>query len=256
MAAEPDGPQAALVAINPSTGAVLAMYGGRSFHASQFNLAVQGERQPGSSFKPFVLATALKEGISPLSTFVSKPVSIFLGNKYWNVHNYEGEYLGPIDLVKATAASDNSVFAQLTKLVGPANVARTAHELGITSHLDAVFSIGLGTQAVNPLEMARAYGTFANGGYSINGKVFGERAARRSRDQGRRPASVVYNNAPVAQACDDGRRRGARDAAARGRRDRAARARRPRSRTGRSPARPARPRTTATRGSSATRRSS
>ena len=90
----PDGPQAALVALNPSNGAVLAMYGGRSFHASQFNLAVQGERQPGSSFKPFVLATALKEGISPLSTFTSKPVSIFLGNKYWYVHNYEGEYLG------------------------------------------------------------------------------------------------------------------------------------------------------------------
>src|SRR4051812_48951455 len=141
----PDGPQAALVALNPATGAVLTMYGGRSFHASQFNLAVQGERQPGSSFKPFVLATALKEGISPLSTFVSKPVSIFLGNKYWYVHNYEGEYLGPIDLVKAISASDNSVFAQLTKVVGPSKVARTAHALGITSPLDGVFSIGLGT---------------------------------------------------------------------------------------------------------------
>src|SRR5213079_400723 len=118
----PDGPQAALVAINPSNGAVLAMYGGRNFHASQFNLAVQGERQPGSSFKPFVLATALKEGISPASTFVSKPVSILLGNKYWNVNNYEGEYLGTIDLTKAISASDNSVFAQLTKDVGPSNV--------------------------------------------------------------------------------------------------------------------------------------
>ena len=87
--------------INPSTGAVLAMVGGSNFHQSQFNLAVQGERQPGSSFKPFVLATALKQGISPLTTFTSKPVSIFLGNKYWSVHNYEGEYLGPIDLTKA-----------------------------------------------------------------------------------------------------------------------------------------------------------
>jgi penicillin-binding protein 1A len=192
----PTGPQAALVAINPSTGAVLAMYGGRSFHASQFNLAVQGERQPGSSFKPFVLATALKEGISPLSTFVSKPVSIFLGNKYWNVHNFEGEYLGPIDLVKATAASDNSVFAQLTKVVGPANVARTAHELGITSHLDGVFSIGLGTQAVNPLEMARAYATFANGGYNVSGKVFANepRAITTIRDVS---GGLVYNNTPA-----------------------------------------------------------
>jgi penicillin-binding protein 1A len=190
------GPQAALVAINPSTGAVLAMYGGRSFHTSQFNLAVQGERQPGSSFKPFVLATALKEGISPLSTFVSKPVSIFLGNRYWSVHNFEGEYLGPIDLVKAISVSDNSVFAQLTKVVGPENVAREAHAVGITSKLDGVFSIGLGTQAVNPLEMARAYGTFANGGYNVSGKVFANepRAITTIRDPS---GKVLYNNAPV-----------------------------------------------------------
>ncbi|MDX6487080.1 MAG: penicillin-binding protein, partial [Gaiellaceae bacterium] len=171
----PDGPQAALVAINPSNGAVVAMYGGRNFHASQFNLAVQGERQPGSSFKPFVLATALKEGIAPQTTFVSKPTSIFLGNKYWNVHNFEGEYLGPIDLVKAISASDNSVFAQLTRVVGPTNVVRTAHALGITSPLQGVFSIGLGSQAVNPLEMARAYSTFGNGGYRIDGAKFGNR---------------------------------------------------------------------------------
>ena len=191
----PDGPQAALVALNPSNGAVLVMYGGRSFHESQFNLAVQGERQPGSSFKPFVLATALKEGISPLSTFTSKPISIFLGNKYWTPSNYEGEYLGPIDLVKAIAVSDNSVFAQLTKVVGPANVARTAHELGITSRLDGVFSIGLGTQAVNPLEMARAYASFENGGYRIDGKVFGDtpRAITKIEDV---KGKVIYANAP------------------------------------------------------------
>jgi penicillin-binding protein 1A len=169
-----EGPQAALVAINPTNGAVVAMYGGRNFHASQFNLAVQGERQPGSSFKPFVLATALKEGIAPQTTFVSKPVSIFLGDKYWPVHNYEGEYLGAIDLWKAISASDNAVFAQLTKLVGPQHVVTAAHEMGITSKLENVFSIGLGSQAVNPLEMARAYGTFANGGYRIDGKVFGD----------------------------------------------------------------------------------
>jgi penicillin-binding protein 1A len=170
----PDGPQAALVAINPSNGAVVAMYGGRSFHVSQFNLAVSGERQAGSAFKPFVLATALKEGISPLTTFVSKPISIFLGNRYWSPQNYEGEYLGNIDLVTAISVSDNSVFAQLTRVVGPANVARTAHQVGIKSRLDDVFSIGLGTQGVNPLEMARAYATFANGGYRIDGKVLGD----------------------------------------------------------------------------------
>jgi penicillin-binding protein 1A len=191
-----DGPQAALVAINPTNGAVVAMYGGRSFHASQFNLAVQGERQPGSSFKPFVLATALEQGIAPQTTFVSKPISIFLGDKYWPVHNYEGEYLGPIDLWKAISASDNSVFAQLTKLVGPRNVAATAHRLGITSHLDPFFSIGLGTQAVNPLEMARAYATFANGGYRIDGQVFGDEPRAITEIDGV-DNNVLYANAPV-----------------------------------------------------------
>jgi penicillin-binding protein 1A len=192
----PDGPQAALVTINPANGAVLAMYGGRNFHASQFNLAVQGERQPGSSFKPFVLATALQEGIAPSSTFVSKPVSIFLGDRYWTPHNYEGEYLGTIDLVKAISVSDNSVFAQLTKVVGPANVARNARRLGITSPLHGVFSIGLGTQAVNPLEMARAYATFANGGYRVDGKVVGDhpRAITHIDDA---KGKVVYANAPL-----------------------------------------------------------
>jgi len=194
----PDGPQAALVTINPSTGAVLAMVGGSNFHESQFNLAVQGERQPGSSFKPFVLATALKQGISPLTTFTSKPVSIFLGNKYWNVHNFEGEYLGPIDLTKAISASDNSVFAQLTRVVGPAGVARTAKQLGITSPLRSYFAIGLGAEAVNPLEMARAFGSFANGGYRIDGSAFGNepRAVTRIDDVAGEP---VYDNAPVKQ---------------------------------------------------------
>jgi penicillin-binding protein 1A len=168
---DPNGPTAALVAIDPRTGAVLAMVGGRNFHHSQFNLAVQGERQPGSSFKPFVLATALKEGISPQTTFTSGPISIFLGNKYWNVHNYEGESLGVIDLAKAIAASDNTVFAQLTKVVGPANVVRTAHEMGIIRPLQSYFAIGLGAEPVSPLEMARAYATFANDGVRVDGSL-------------------------------------------------------------------------------------
>src|SRR3954468_20795214 len=131
----PDGPQAALVSIDAKTGAVVAMYGGRNFHGSQFNLAVQGERQPGSSFKPFVLATALKEGIAPQTTFESKPVSIFLGDKYWPGNNYEGEFLGNIDLRTAISVSDNAVVAQLTKYVGPAQVAATARQMGITGQL-------------------------------------------------------------------------------------------------------------------------
>src|SRR5207248_8585823 len=120
------GPTAALVALDAHSGAVHAMVGGRNYHQSQFNLATQGERQPGSAFKPFVLAAALQSGIAPSTTLVSKPVSIFLGDKLWNVSNYEGEYLGAITLNQAIAASDNSVFAQLTNIVGPPTVARVA----------------------------------------------------------------------------------------------------------------------------------
>jgi len=191
----PSGPQAALVAINPTDGSVLAMVGGRNFHVSQYNLATARERQTGSAFKPFVLATALREGISPLTTYVSKPVSIFLGNRYWSVHNYEGEYLGPIDLIKAIAVSDNSVFSQLTRDVGPANVVKTAHTVGITGPLQSYFAIGLGVEPVSVLEMARAYATFANDGNRVDGTVFGNepRAVTTIDNDAHK---VVYANVP------------------------------------------------------------
>ena len=153
-------PAAALVAIDAKTdpGAILAMVGGANYHKNQFNLATQGERQPGSSFKPFVLATALKEDISPSSILTSsKQVTINADGRVWTVNNYEGEALGPVDLAKAIAYSDNSVFSQLTAIVGPRNVAQTARELGITSKLNGYFAIGLGGEPATPLEMARAY---------------------------------------------------------------------------------------------------
>jgi penicillin-binding protein 1A len=168
------GPTAALVAIDPHTGAVLAMIGGRNYHRSQFNLATQGERQPGSSFKPFVLAAALEDGIAPSTTLVSKPITIDIGGRLWPVNNYEGEYLGPIDLTQAIAYSDNSVFAQLTDIVGPARVVRAAKQLGITTPLKPYFAIGLGAEPATPLEMARAFSAFANGGYRIDGSILGD----------------------------------------------------------------------------------
>ena len=126
MADPTDGPSAALVAIDPRNGAVRAMVGGNNYRKSQFNLAVQGVRQPGSSFKPFVLATALRQGISPATRFESTPQSIDLGDKDWVVGNYDDAYLGSIDLETATVESDNAVYAQLTQLVGSKNVAETA----------------------------------------------------------------------------------------------------------------------------------
>jgi penicillin-binding protein 1A len=169
-------PAVALVAIDTQNdpGAIRAMVGGANYHKNQFNLATQGERQPGSSFKPFVLATALKENISPSSILTSsKHVDINIGGKIWPVDNYEGEALGPINLSQAIAYSDNSVFSQLTAIVGPGNVAATAHQLGITSKLNGYFAIGLGAEPATPLEMARAYASFADGGKRIDGSIFG-----------------------------------------------------------------------------------
>jgi penicillin-binding protein 1A len=169
-------PAVALVAIDTQSdpGAIRAMVGGANYHKNQFNLATQGERQPGSSFKPFVLATALKENVSPSSILTSsKEVTINADGRQWQVNNYEGEALGPITLSQAIAYSDNSVFSQLTAIVGPRNVAATAHQLGITSKLEGYFAIGLGAEPATPVEMARAYGSFADGGKRIDGSIFG-----------------------------------------------------------------------------------
>ena len=168
------GPTAALVVLDAHTGAVLAMVGGENYHKSQFNLATQGERQPGSSFKPFVLATALKQGIAPSSILTSsKQVTINADGRLWVVNNFEGEALGPIDLGKAIAYSDNSVFSQLTAIVGPRNVRDTARALGFTTPLQGYFAIGLGAEPATPLEMARAYTSIADGGDRIDGSIFG-----------------------------------------------------------------------------------
>ena len=170
----PDGPAAALVAIDLKTGAVKAMFGGRNFRESQFNLAAQAKRQPGSAFKPIVLATAMGQGISPLTELESKKVFIDAGDRIWPVTNYDHTYLGRVSLARALVSSDNTVYAQLTDLVGPKAIVEKAHELGIKSPLDAYFSIGLGSGAVNPLEMARAYSTIGNGGRRVDGSLFGD----------------------------------------------------------------------------------
>jgi len=179
-----NGPSAALVAIRPRTGEIVAMYGGKNYRESQFNLAVQGERQAGSSFKPIVLATALKEGISPSTTFASAPQNIFIGDRYWPVRNYESEYVGRANLTTATIISDNTVYAQLTKFVGPGNVANMARRLGVVRRLNPYFAIGLGADPVSPLEMARVFSTFADDGARIDGASFGNRprAVARVRD--------------------------------------------------------------------------
>ena len=214
---DPDGPRAALVAVDPRDGRVLAMYGGDNFRKSQFNLAVQGQRQTGSSFKPFVLTTAVEEGISPQTVFTSQPTTINLGDKLWSVHNYEGSYLGQIDL-----AGRRRSLRQLG--LRPADGASRAEErrrhgprLGVTRPLDDFFAIGLGVEAVSPLEMARAFASFANNGERIDGSVLGNvpRAVLRVEDgagptrtprrrEGRRPERRAIVNSILQRVVTEG----------------------------------------------------
>ncbi|MFL5898843.1 MAG: transglycosylase domain-containing protein [Solirubrobacterales bacterium] len=161
-------PASALVSIDPSNGHIRAMVSSTRYGQSQFNLAAQGHRQPGSTFKAFVLTTAIKQGIDPYTTYyTSKPLDLFLPKwGHWTVHTADEGYLGTVNLQQATIASDNTVFAQLDLDVGPEAVARTAESMGITSPLDAIPAEGIGglRVGVSPLEMADAYATLASGG--------------------------------------------------------------------------------------------
>ncbi|HEY2334634.1 MAG TPA: transglycosylase domain-containing protein [Solirubrobacterales bacterium] len=164
----PTDPSSALVSIDPHNGEIEAMASSTSYDQSQFNLAAQGHRQPGSTFKAFVLTTAIKQGIDPYSTYyVSKPLDLNLPKwGHWEVHTADEGYLGRINLQQATVASDNTVFAQLDLDVGPQRVAETAHSMGITSPLDGIPAEGIGglRVGVSPLELADAYATLASGG--------------------------------------------------------------------------------------------
>lgn len=148
--------QAALVALRPD-GAILAMVGGRDYEESQFNRVTQARRQPGSLFKAFVYLTALRKGYTPDSMIVDQPVRI--GD--WEPDNYGERYMGPVTLRTAFAHSLNSVAAQLGQAVGIQNVIDTARQLGVRSDLPVVPSVALGSGAVTPLEMTRAFAAIA-----------------------------------------------------------------------------------------------
>jgi penicillin-binding protein 1A len=159
-------PSAALVAIDPANGYIRTMVGGLDFKTQKYNLASQAHRQAGSSMKPFVLAAAVEKGMNPDTTYYNsdspKILSMGLYDPPWVVN---GDGPGGAESVSAaTTRSDNVVFAQLSIDVGPENTANTARRMGITSPLDAVPSITLGTSGVTPLEMADAYATLAAGG--------------------------------------------------------------------------------------------
>ena len=164
------GPSTALASTDVTNGHILAMASSGSYAESQNNLAANAHRQPGSSFKPFVLTTALKQGIDPSTTYYNgtSGVTLYPDGPYgapWTVSNAEPGG-GVMNLVTATTESVNAVYAQLDVDVGGENVAKTAHSLGITSPLDGNAAEGIGglRVGVSPLEMSDAYGTFADGG--------------------------------------------------------------------------------------------
>lgn len=163
-----DDPSASLVSIDPKTGHIKAMVGGRDFNTEKFNLAVQGHRQAGSAFKVFVLVTAIAKGFSLNDTFVSAPQAIKFAKDAptWRVRNYGNKYRGRTTLRDATVWSDNSVYAQLIVKVGASNVVKMAHSIGIVSDIPSVPAIALGglTTGVSALEMATAGATLANDG--------------------------------------------------------------------------------------------
>ncbi len=165
---QPDDPASAVVSINPRNGAIRAMTavvpGKKNI---QFNLAAQGRRQSGSSFKTFVLTEAIRQGINPYTTnYLSAPFhwQPDPNSEPWDVSTYSHSYIGAVPIATGTLSSDNTVYARLTLDVGPENVARIAKQMGIKTELLPVASIGLGSNAVSVLEMASAYATLAAGG--------------------------------------------------------------------------------------------
>jgi penicillin-binding protein 1A len=171
------GPTASMVVIENATGEVRAMVGGRSYDTSPFNIATEGERQPGSSFKAFDLAAALEDGISPESVWTSKQKEFIVpkthGQERFVVHNDEGAYSGSNTLTGATTFSDNSIFAEVGLKVGTTRIARLAHRMGITTPLSTnpAMTIGGLTVGVTPLDMAHAYETIAHGGQRMSGTM-------------------------------------------------------------------------------------
>jgi membrane peptidoglycan carboxypeptidase len=159
---EPDDPSAAVVTIEPQSGAIRSLAG----QDGDFNLALDARRQPGSSFKPVVLAAAIKEDISPESTYISQDLAFDFKDEYYEVHNYDYVERGEISISDAMAESDNTVFVQLAADVGLEDVVNTAEDLGITTPVEPYPSTAIGGlgSGVSPLDMASAYSTFAGGG--------------------------------------------------------------------------------------------
>jgi penicillin-binding protein 1B len=167
--------QASLVAIDPATGGILAMVGGRDYRVSQFNRAVQAKRQPGSLFKPIVYLAAFEarrdigngQPITPSSIVLDEPVTFDSGGATWAPQNYDRQFHGAVTVRKALEQSLNVPAVRLAHAVGLKRIRKVARDLGIRGQLEDNLSIALGSSAVSLLEMTSAFGALANGGLAI-----------------------------------------------------------------------------------------
>ncbi len=167
-------PQGALISMNPTTGEILAMVGGRNYAESQYNRAIRAYRQPGSAIKPFVYATAIEHGYTAATTMEDRPLSFTLGTgTTWSPANYDRQFHGRMTLREALRQSTNTVAVQLVQNLGVKTVAAQIEEMGVTSLVKQgstndlnLASLALGglTKGVTPLELATAYSPFANQG--------------------------------------------------------------------------------------------
>jgi penicillin-binding protein 1A len=172
-------PTAAVVVIDNRNAGIKAMVAGPNFEEKPFNLATLGHRQPGSSIKPIILTTALEQGISPETVYESAPQTFYFGKggkEVFEVNNYGDSYLGSASLATATTYSDNSVYAQvgLESIKGGTRaIARTAHQLGVQTHLSTNPAMVLGglKEGVTPLEWTYAFSTLANDGDRVSGTL-------------------------------------------------------------------------------------
>ncbi len=160
-----------LVALHPATGAISALAGGFNFYQSNFNRVLQANRQPGSSFKPFLYSAALERGFTPASVVNDAPVIVEgadLDQSIWRPENFGGKFYGPTRLREALAHSRNMVSIRVLRAMGVPYAAEYAARFGFKpEQLPRVLSLALGSGSVTPLELARAYAVFANGGYLI-----------------------------------------------------------------------------------------
>ncbi len=191
--------QAALVSLEPATGYVRALVGGRDIFVSYYNRATAARRQPGSGFKPVVYLAAMTAGkITPVTLFVDAPRSYTVNGKPWTPRNFRDQYLGLTTAAWALVTSANGTSVQVLNRIGPERVVEMGRRLGIGSPLGAYPSIALGASEVSPLEMASVYATIANYGIRVEPTF-----VRRIEDSGGR---VLYAHrvqpVPVVSASD------------------------------------------------------